>query len=65
VVSNTVGSATSSAAMLTVKAANSAPSINTQPTSATVTAGQTASFSVTRDWHGAAELSMAEKWRGD
>jgi len=47
VVSNTVGSATSSAAMLTVKAGTSAPSITTQPTSATVTTGQTASFSVT------------------
>jgi hypothetical protein len=47
VVSNTVGSATSSAAMLTVKAGTSAPSITTQPTSATVTAGQTATFSVT------------------
>ncbi len=46
VVSNTAGSATSSAAMLTVRATTSAPSITTQPAGATVTAGQTASFSV-------------------
>jgi Pectate lyase superfamily protein/Abnormal spindle-like microcephaly-assoc'd, ASPM-SPD-2-Hydin/Purple acid Phosphatase, N-terminal domain/Immunoglobulin domain len=46
VVSNTAGSATSSAAILTVNAAPVAPSITTQPASQTVTAGQTASFSV-------------------
>jgi len=46
VVSNTSGSITSSAATLTVNAAPVAPSITTQPTSQTVTAGQTASFSV-------------------
>src|SRR6266850_1341114 len=44
-VSNTAGSATSSAATLTVSAAAVAPSITTQPASQTVTAGQTASFS--------------------
>jgi hypothetical protein len=46
VVSNTAGSVTSSAAILTVNAAPVAPSITTQPASQTVTAGQTASFSV-------------------
>src|SRR5439155_813595 len=44
VVSNTAGSVTSSAATLTV---NSPPTITTQPVSRTVTAGQTATFSVT------------------
>jgi hypothetical protein len=46
-VSNSIGSVTSSAATLIVNAASVAPSIVTQPTSRTVTAGQTASFSVT------------------
>jgi len=46
VVSNTAGSVTSSAATLTVNAAPVAPSITTQPSSQTVTTGQTASFSV-------------------
>ena len=47
VVSNSTGSATSSTAILTVNAAPAgAPSIITQPTSQTVTAGQTATFSV-------------------
>ncbi|HEV2195107.1 MAG TPA: immunoglobulin domain-containing protein [Candidatus Acidoferrum sp.] len=46
-VNNSAGSATSSAATLTVNAAVQAPSITTQPASQTVTAGQTASFSVT------------------
>jgi len=45
-VSNTAGSATSSAATLTVNTASVAPSITTQPSSQTVTAGQTVSFSV-------------------
>jgi hypothetical protein len=44
VVSNTAGAATSATATLTVNAV--APSITTQPISQTVTAGQTASFSV-------------------
>src|SRR5439155_1481914 len=44
VVSNTAGSVTSSVATLTV---NSPPTITTQPASRTVTAGQTATFSVT------------------
>jgi hypothetical protein len=46
VVTNSTGSATSSAATLTVNAAPVAPSITTQPASATVTAGQTATFTV-------------------
>ena len=46
VVSNTAGSVTSSVATLTVNAAPVAPSITTQPASQTVTAGQTATFSV-------------------
>ena len=46
VVSNSAGSATSNAAMLTVDAAPVAPSITTQPANQTVNAGQTASFSV-------------------
>jgi hypothetical protein len=45
-VSNTAGNVTSSAAMLTVNAAPVPPSITAQPTSQTVTAGQTAVFSV-------------------
>ena len=47
VVSNTAGSVTSSAAVLTVNPAPVAPSITTQPSSQTITAGQTATFSVT------------------
>jgi hypothetical protein len=47
VVSNTVGNATSATAALTVNAAVVAPSITGQPVNQTVTAGQTASFSVT------------------
>src|SRR2546425_6301575 len=46
VVSNTIGTAASSAATLTVNAAPVAPSITTQPANQTVAAGQTASFSV-------------------
>src|SRR5947207_3822954 len=47
VLSNSVGSVTSSVAMLTVSAASVAPSITTQPASQTVTAGQSARFSMT------------------
>jgi len=47
VVSNTAGSATSAAATLTVNVAVVAPTITAQPVNQTVTAGQTASFSVT------------------
>ena len=46
VVSNTAGTVTSAAATLTVTAAAVAPTITTQPTNQTVTAGQTASFTV-------------------
>ena len=45
-VSNSAGNVTSNAATLTVNAAAVAPAITTQPASQTVTAGQTASFSV-------------------
>jgi len=46
VVSNSAGNVTSNVATLTVNAAGLAPSITTQPISQTVTAGQTATFSV-------------------
>ena len=45
-VSNTVGTVTSAAATLTVSAAPVGPSITTAPTNQTVTAGQTATFTV-------------------
>ena len=45
-VSNSAGSATSNTAMLTVSAAAFAPTITTHPANQTVTAGQTATFSV-------------------
>jgi len=47
VVTNSVGSATSNVATLTVTATPVAPTISTQPVSRTVTAGQTATFSIT------------------
>src|SRR6266849_4706854 len=46
VVSNSVGSITSNAATLTVNAGAVAPTISVQPANQTVTAGQTATFSV-------------------
>jgi len=46
VVSNTAGTVTSSAATLTVKPRSGAPTITTQPVNQTVTAGQTATFTV-------------------
>ncbi|HEY2120401.1 MAG TPA: choice-of-anchor D domain-containing protein, partial [Candidatus Acidoferrum sp.] len=46
VVTNSTGNATSAAATLTVNAAPVAPSITTQPTNQTITAGQTATFTV-------------------
>ncbi len=55
VVTNTAGSATSNAATLTVNAAPVAPTITTQPVNQTVTAGQTATFTVTAN--GTAPLS--------
>ena len=62
VVSNSVGSVTSSAATLTVNPAPVAPSITTQPSSVTITAGQTATFSVTAT--GTAPLSYQWKKNG-
>ena len=59
VVTNSAGSATSNTATLTVNAAAVAPSITSQPGSQTVTAGQTATFSVTAT--GTAPLSY--QWR--
>ena len=47
IVSNSAGTVTSAQATLTVNAASSAPNITTQPANQTVTAGQTATFSVT------------------
>ena len=44
VFTNSVGTATTNAATLTVTTAQFAPSVTTQPTSQTVTAGQTATF---------------------
>jgi hypothetical protein len=61
VVTNSAGSATSNAATLTLNAAGVAPSITTQPVSADVTAGQTATFSVTAT--GTAPLSY--QWQKD
>src|ERR1700674_3822717 len=46
VVSNTAGTVTSAAATLTVNAVPVAPTITTQPANQTVTAGQTATFTV-------------------
>ena len=59
VVSNSAGTATSNNAILTVNAAPVAPSITTQPSSQTITAGLTATFSVTAA--GTAPLSY--QWR--
>jgi Immunoglobulin domain len=58
-VSNSTGSVTSNTVKLTVNAAATAPTITTQPTAQTVTAGQTATFTVaangtaplTYQWH--------------
>src|SRR4029077_17768124 len=55
VVTNSVSSVTSSAAMLTVNPAPVAPSVTTQPLSQTIIAGLTATFSVTAS--GTAPLS--------
>jgi hypothetical protein len=55
VVSNSVGSQTSSAATLTVSAVAAAPVITVQPSNQSVTVGQTATFSVTAT--GSAPLS--------
>jgi Right handed beta helix region len=58
-VSNSAGSVTSNNAILTVNAAGVAPTITTQPTNQSVTAGQTASFFVAAT--GTAPL--AYQWR--
>ncbi|MGD0905956.1 MAG: immunoglobulin domain-containing protein [Candidatus Acidiferrales bacterium] len=62
VVTDTTGSVTSGAAILTVTAAPVAPSITAQPASRTVTLGQTASFSVTAT--GTAPLTYQWKRNG-
>ena len=64
VVTNSVGSVTSNTATLTVNPAPVAPSITTQPASQTVTAGQTATFSVTATGTAPLELSVAEERHG-
>src|SRR5438874_1963602 len=62
VVSNAVGSVTSNAAALTVNSAPVAPTITTQPASQTVSAGQTATFTVTAA--GTAPLSYQWQMNG-
>ena len=62
VVTDGTGNVTSNAATLTVTAAPVAPSITTQPASQTVTAGQSATFSVTAT--GTATLSYQWKKNG-
>ena len=58
VVTNSVGSVSSSAATLTVTSASVAPSITGQPANQSVTAGQTATFSVTA----AGTAPLAYQW---
>src|SRR5438270_380056 len=62
VVSNAAGSVTSNAAALTVNSAPVAPTITTQPASQTVSAGQTATFTVTAA--GTAPLSYQWQMNG-
>src|SRR5437660_1095842 len=62
VVSNSAGPATSNPATLTVNTAAVAPAITTQPANQTVTAGQTATFSVAAS--GTAPLSYQWKKNG-
>jgi hypothetical protein len=59
VVSNTAGTVTSAAATLTVNAAAVAPTITTQPANQTVTAGQTATFTVVA----AGTAPLAYQWQ--
>ncbi len=61
VVSNNAGTVTSSSVTLTVKSPAVAPSITTQPISQTVTAGQTATFSVA----GTGTAPMSYQWQKD
>ena len=63
VVSNTVGTVTSAAATLTVSAAPVGPSITTSPTNQTVTAGQTATFTVVAAGTAPLSLPVAEERR--
>ena len=58
VVSNGTGTVTSTTATLTVTAAAGAPAIGTQPADQTVTAGESATFSVT-----ATGTSLSYQWR--
>ena len=62
VVTNSAGTATSNAATLTVNPAPAAPTIATQPTNQTVTAGQTATFSIVAT--GAAPLNYQWQKKG-
>lgn len=62
VVSNGAGSATSTAATLTVNAAPVSPAITTQPASQTVTAGATVTFTVTAS--GTAPLGYQWRFNG-
>lgn len=59
VISNAVGSVTSSSATLTVNAGRVAPTISTQPANQTVTAGQTATFTVVA----AGTAPLAYQWQ--
>src|SRR5207247_4802917 len=59
VVTNTAGTVTSASATLTVNAAPVAPTITTQPANQTVTAGQTATFTVTA----AGTAPLAYQWQ--
>jgi len=62
-ISNTAGSVTSGAVTLTVNPAPVAPTITTQPTSQTVAAGQTATFTVVAAGPATAKLPVAEERR--
>jgi len=62
VVSNSAGSVTSASATLTVNAAAVAPTITTQPANETITAGQTATFTVVAS--GTAPLSYQWQQNG-
>src|SRR5437660_955193 len=59
VVSNSVGTVTSSAATLTVNAAAVAPTITTHPANQSVTAGQTATFATRRS----SDLPLGYQWQ--
>ncbi|WP_284645292.1 immunoglobulin domain-containing protein [Paenibacillus silviterrae] len=61
VVTNAAGNTESNAATLTVNPAPMAPSITSQPNAATVTAGQTATFSVTAN----GDTPLSYQWKKD